>query len=346
MIKNISRYVLALLMMVVAMPSFAAFKDFKIDLTAYNDASSLLTAEEVSSNANFEFGIAVADDGTVSRVDKADASATAVISGKYHNDHGCTGVKLVVPVDGAVKIGVGNCTYSGHTVKVTDGSGAEVASFAVGTGCWSRNKSDDVVTFGYYRGGATTLTIESKSYTPYMMVAAASDIPTEYTATFSWGDAAQEGSLPANIKVNEGESIKIPVNFTLFQEGKTLTGWTDGKNTYAIGEEVKMVSDLTLTPVFTANTVSLADRTEPVTIKWDFQQKNGAPAVAYQNKTGFWVAQAVVNGKTIDVKTDFDTNNGGKFANGNWQDWAQLNGGTKFTIPSCKGAVVNVEAYN
>ncbi len=346
MIKNISRYVLALLMMVVAMPSFAAFKDFKIDLTAYNDASSLLTAEEVSSKTSFEFGIAVADDGTISRVGTTDASAVAVISGQYHNDHGCTGVKLVVPVDGAVKIGVGNCTYSGHTVKVTDGSGAEVASFAVGTGCWSRNKSDDVVTFGYYRGGATTLTIESKSYTPYMMVAAASDIPTEYTATFSWGDAAQEGSLPANIKVNEGESIKIPVNFTLFQEGKTLTGWTDGKNTYAIGEEVKMVSDLTLTPVFTANTVSLADRTEPVTIKWDFQQKNGAPAVAYQNKTGFWVAQAVVNGKTIDVKTDFDTNNGGKFANGNWQDWAQLNGGTKFTIPSCKGAIVNVEAYN
>ena len=346
MTKNISRIVLALLMMVVAIPASAAFKDFKIDLTAYNDASSLLTADEVSNNANFEFGIAVADDGTISRVDKADASATAVISGKYHNDHGCTGVKVVVPVDGAVKIGVGNCTYSGHTVKVKDGTGAEVASFAVGTGCWSRNKSDEVVTFGYYRGGATTLTIESSSYTPFIMVAAATDVPTEYTATFSWGDAAQEGSLPANIKVTEGETIKIPVNFTLYQEGKTLTGWTDGKNTYAIGEEVKMTSDLTLTPVFTANAVALADRTEPVTIKWDFQQKNGAPAVAYQNKTGFWVAQAVVNGKTIDVKTDFDTNNGGKFANGNWQDWAQLNGGTKFTIPSCKGAIVNVEAYN
>ena len=346
MTKNISRIVLALLMMVVAIPASAAFKDFKIDLTAYNDASSLLTADEVSNNANFEFGIAVADDGTISRVDKADASATAVISGKYHNDHGCTGVKLVVPVDGAVKIGVGNCTYSGHTVKVKDGTGTEVALFAVGTGCWSRNKSDEVVTFGYYRGGATTLTIESSSYTPFIMVAAATDVPTEYTATFSWGDAAQEGSLPANIKVTEGKTIKIPVNFTLYQEGKTLTGWTDGKNTYAIGEEVKMTSDLTLTPVFTANAVALADRTEPVTIKWDFQQKNGAPAVAYQNKTGFWVAQAVVNGKTIDVKTDFDTNNGGKFANGNWQDWAQLNGGTKFTIPSCKGAIVNVEAYN
>lgn len=346
MTKNISRIVLALLMMVVAIPASAAFKDFKIDLTAYNDASSLLTADEVSNNANFEFGIAVADDGTISRVDKADASATAVISGKYHNDHGCTGVKLVVPVDGAVKIGVGNCTYSGHTVKVKDGTGTEVASFAVGTGCWSRNKSDEVVTFGYYRGGATTLTIESSSYTPFIMVAAVSDVPTEYTATFSWGDAAQEGSLPANIKVTEGEAIKIPVNFTLYQEGKTLTGWTDGKNTYAIGEEVKMTSDLTLTPVFTANAVALADRTEPVAVKWNFRRDAGAPVVAWEGKSGLiWVGQAVVNGKKIDVKCDVSTSPG-KIANANWNDWAQWNKGTTFTIPSCKGAIVNVEAYN
>ena len=223
MTKNISRIVLALLMMVVAIPASAAFKDFKIDLTAYNDASSLLTADEVSNNANFEFGIAVADDGTISRVDKADASATAVISGKYHNDHGCTGVKLVVPVDGAVKIGVGNCTYSGHTVKVKDASSAEVASFAVGTGCWSRNKSDELVTYGYYKGAATTLTIESSSYTPFISIEAATEVPTEYTATYSWGSIAGLGILPAGAKVNAGESITIPANMTMFVEGKTLT---------------------------------------------------------------------------------------------------------------------------
>jgi hypothetical protein len=68
--------------------------------------------------------------------------------------------------------------------------------------------------------------------------------------------------------------------------------------------------------------------------------------VAYQNATGIWVAQATVAGKTIDVKADFDTNNGGKFANGNWNDWAQLNSGTKWTVPSCKGATVSMEAYS
>ena len=83
-----------------------------------------------------------------------------------------------------------------------------------------------------------------------------------------------------------------------------------------------------------------------MTVKWNFRRDAGAPTVAYQNATGFWVAQATVNGKTIDVKADFDTNNGGKFANGNWNDWAQLNQGTKWTIPSCKGATVSMEAYN
>lgn len=498
MIKNISRYVLALLMMVVAMPSFAAFKDFKIDLTAYNDASSLLTAEEVSSNANFEFGIAVADDGTVSRVGATDVSAVAVISGKYHNDHGCTSVKVVAPVEGAVKIGVGCCSYSGHTVKVKDASGTEVTSFdmpktgcwsrnksdelvtygyysggattltvesssytpfismekvveaeairpikldltaqglltddeynnktnvnfgvviaedgtasrveatdptanavisgkyhndhgwtgvklvvpvngpvkigvgncsysghtvkvsdAAGnavtsfdipkTGCWSRNKTDEMVTFGYYKGEATTLTIESSSYTPYIMVESTSAVPTEYTAKFSLGSVTCQGTtVPASQKVLEGESITIPANFTLFVEGQTLTGWTDGKNTYKIGEQVALTADIELTPVFTANEVSLADRTEPVTLKWDFRRDEGAPVVGWQNTTGHvWVTQATINGKTIDVKCDVSTNPG-KFNNSNNTDCAQVNEGTKFTIPSCKGAAVSMECH-
>ena len=82
-----------------------------------------------------------------------------------------------------------------------------------------------------------------------------------------------------------------------------------------------------------------------MTLTWDFQRKNGAPTVGYQNATGIWVTQANIAGETIDVKIDFDTNNGGKIANGNWTDWCQMNGGTKFTIPSAKGAVVSMEAY-
>ena len=67
--------------------------------------------------------------------------------------------------------------------------------------------------------------------------------------------------------------------------------------------------------------------------------------MAYQGSTGIYVAQAQVNGETIDVKLDFDTTNG-KLANANWTDWAQMNAGTIFTIPSAKGAVVSMEAYS
>lgn len=58
-----------------------------------------------------------------------------------------------------------------------------------------------------------------------------------------------------------------------------------------------------------------------------------------------WVAQAEVNGKTIDVALPFSTNPG-KFNNTNWTDWCQLNQGTTFQVPSCKGATISIEAFN
>lgn len=323
-------------------PASAAFKDIKIDLTG----QWLLTDEEFSNKSNVEFGIVVADDGTTTRVEATDPTANAVISGKYHNDHGWTGVKFVVPVEGMVKIGVGNCTYAGHTIKVTDASGAEVLSFATASNCWKGNKTDDYVSFGYYKGGATTLTISASSYTPYISVEATSEAPSEATVSYSLGSADAVGILPEGIKVNVGTEYTLPVNHTLYAEGKTLTAWTDGETNYLPGQKIVLEEDLALTPVFTANNVSLADRTSEVTLKYNFRRDNGAPAVSFQNQTGIWVTQAVVNGETIDVKLDFDTNNNGKFANGDWTDWAQLNGGTTFTVPSCKGATVSMEAYD
>ncbi len=343
-LKNLFKFILVWVALAGVLPAMAQFKDVKLDLTA----QGLLTDEEFTNKTNVEFGVLIADDGTASRVEATDASANAVLSGKYHNDHGWTGVKLVIPVEGAVKIGIGNCTYSGHTVKVTDATGTEVSSFSVGTGCWSRNKSDDVVTFGYYNGEATTLTIESSSYTPYISVASinASDIPNNMVVSYALGDTGAEGILPAGFEVEKGKTFTIPVNHSLYVEGKTLTGWTDGTTTYAIGQEVKAeAAELALTPVFSDNEVTLDERTEAVTVKWDFQQKNGAPVVGVQGTTMIWVAQATVNGKVIDVKMSIDATNG-KVANGNWQDWAQINSGTIMTVPACKGAVVSLESYS
>lgn len=333
---------LVMLCMAGIIPASAAFKDIKLDLTG----QWLLTDDEYANKSNVEFGIVIADNETATRVEATDPTASAVISGKYHNDHGWGGAKLVVPVDGMVKIGVGNCDYAGHTIKVTDAAGNEVTSFATEkTGCWSRSKDDAHATFGYYRGEATTLTITTSSYTPYISVEAVNEAPSQATVSYTMGEAEAMGTLPAGIKADMGTDYILPKNFTLYAEGKTLTAWTNGTDTYAPGQTIKLEKDLELSPVFTANAVSLADRTDAVALTFDFQRKNGAPTVGYENITGFWVTQATVNGQVIDVKLDFDTNNGGKIANGGWTDWAQMNAGTKLTVPSCKGATISLEAY-
>ena len=319
----------------------ADFKDFSVIVN--NQDGTLLTAEEQTEGVAINFGVAVADDGTVNRVAADDASAVATVSGKFHSDHGCTNLAVVVPVTGSVKISVGQCTYSGNDIKVTDASGAVVVQKTPGQACWKNDRSN--VTELYYTGEPTTLTISGMGYCPYVAVEATDYVPTKYAISYSLGSETAEGAVPDGGEVDGGETYTIAKNFTLYKEGYTLTGWTDGTDTYATGETITPAGDLALTPVFTANTVSLADRTEEVEVTFNFRRDAGAPVVGYEGQAGIWVAQTVVNGQTIDVKADFNTSPG-KFANANWTDWAQMNGGTTWTIPSCKGATVTIEAYS
>ena len=320
----------------------AGFVDIKADFT---NQSFFTEADANGATA----GLKMNEDGTFTRVAADDATANAVISGKWHSkEHGISNFSATVKVEGPVKIILGTCAWGGNvTVKNAEGSEV-VPSFTTNTGaCYHQDMAKNVVA-AYYTGEATTLTIAGGSYVPFFAVLKVNpeDIPHTAKVTFALGESGAEGVLPDAIEKNIGEKVKIPANTTLYAEGKTLTTWTDGTNQYKAGDEITLAEDVTLTPVFTANEVSLADRTEPVTLKYNFRRDAGAPTVAYQNATGIWVAQATIGDKVIDVKADFDTNNGGKFANGNWTDWAQLNSGTKWTIPSCKGATVSIEAYN
>ena len=324
------------------------FKDFAVDLRDAN--GGILTSDEASTSQTVTFGLAV-NEGVVSRVAADDANAVAVITGKTGNNHGLQNFSATVPVSGSVKITMSTCSWGG-SVSVKNAAGTEVASFTTkkgegGSGCYKGNgKDDENIISEKYVGEATTLTISGGSYVGYFAVEAVS--ASAATVSYSLGDVACEGTIvPTGGTYAVGDEYTIPaMNFTLYKEGYTLTGWTDGTKTYANGEKVTLTGDLALTPVFTENTVTLADRTEPVTLKWNFRRDAGAPTVAYQNATGIWVAQATIGDKVIDVKADFDTNNGGKFANGNWTDWAQLNQNTKWTIPSCKGATVSIEAFS
>jgi len=323
----------------------SAFKDIKIDLTNGN----LLTADEIANQTVVEFGVAIGDDGTATRVDAGDASANITLKGKFHsNEHGWGNFSATVAVEGPVKVSMGSCAWGGD-VTVTNAAGEQVAKFNTNTGaCYHNNKAENIAS-AYYKGDdATTLTISGGNYTPYIAVEYAdpSEIVEEFTVSFDLGDSQAEGVAPESAKVELGSSYTIPANHTLYLAGSTLTGWSDGTTTYAVGDAMTVTADTKLTPVFTTNSVALADRTEAVTLNFDFQRNNGAPTLAYQNKTGIYVTQAIVNGQSIDVKLDFDTNNGGKIANAAWGDWCQMNGGTKLTVPSCKGAVVSIESYS
>ncbi len=338
-------FLMQLLLCIGTIPASAAFKDIKIDLTNGN----LLSEEEKTNGSSFSFGVVIGDDGSATRVAADDATANIVLNGKFHsNEHGWGNFSATVAVEGPVKVSMGSCAWGGD-VTVKNASGETVATFNTNNGaCYHQDKAANIVS-AYYKGSdATTLTISGGGYTPYIAVEKAdpSEILEETTVTFSLGDVTAEGDLlPEAQKVEIGKTMVIPVNRTLYVEGKTLTGWTDGTKTYAIGEELTVSENATLTPVFTDNTVSLADRKEAVTLKFDFQRKNGAPTMAYEGKSGIYVTQAVVNGQTIDVKLQFATQPG-KIANGNWTDWCQMNSGTTLIIPSCKGAVVSLEAYN
>lgn len=196
-------------------------------------------------------------------------------------------------------------------------------------------------------GESMTVTIDPGETVKAESVTA--ELKSSYQVIYTLGSETAEGVvIPETVEVDlASPTITIPKNFTLYKKDHTLTAWTDGANTYPIGQSVTVTGNMTLTPVFTPNTVSLDDRTKAVTITWDFQRKNGAPTVAWQGANDadkVWVAQTVVNGQTIDVKMDVNASSG-KVANANWTDWCQLNGGTVLTIPSCKGATVGFESY-
>ncbi len=330
---------LAVACLLGSMSAQAAFKDIKVDLTNGN----LLTAAEIADKPMVTFGLAVADDGTVTRVAADDASSAIKLQGQYHsNEHGWGNFSSTVAVDGPVRVSMGTCAWGGD-VTIKDASGAVVGTFNTNDGTCYHNSNN--VGSALYRGDATTLTISGGSYTPYFAVEAVdpSELLTTYTVTYTVG--ATEGVAPAAETVEEGKTFTIPANYTVYADGKTLTGWTDGTKTYQIGEIVTVTGDMTLTPVFVTNTVSIADRTEELTLLWDFQRKNGAPTIGFQNVEGVFVTQATIGTEVIDVKLAFDTNNGGKLNNANWNDWAQMNGGTKFQVPSCKGATISLESY-
>lgn len=303
------------------------------------------TEEAIEQNTLTTFSLD--KDGNIVSADAENAVAKFENARYHSSEHGVNAGTVTVQVPGYTKITVGGCAWGSDIVLK---KGAEEIDRAKNAGkCYHLDNS--AVSFVYYKENTPAeLTLPINGYWPYIAIESITEaeIPNEVTATFTLGDG--QGTVPGEMKVRKGKTITIPANRGVYKDGNTLTGWTDGTNTYAVGQEVILNDNMTLTPVFTANTKTLSN----TSVIFDFQTKNGAPTVGWENESGkFWVGQATVDGTPIDVKMDIDTtpktlNDGttgqGKVANANWTDWAQINQCTEFTVPAVAGAVVEIEA--
>ena len=246
---------LCLLLMLAIVSRADGFKDFGAIVN--NQDGTLLTAEEQVQGTAINFGVAVADDGTVSRVAADDASAVATVSGKFHSEHGCQVLQVVVPNATNVKITVGQCTYSPAAITVTDAAGNVVATKTPNApGCWKNDRNNvDVL---YYTGEATTLTITGMDYCPYVGVSALTEdeiaaLNAEYTLSYFDYD----GTTLIGVQMVKGQD---PIGEFAFGaddvtqlDGGAFRGWFDkpeGGKKYKVEDIVE--GDMSLYAVATA----------------------------------------------------------------------------------------------
>lgn len=315
-------------------PQPVGFRDIKLNLMEHLE---VLTQSNVY--------ITVAEDGTIGTTDNADEAA-ATVKGKVHSSYGSSNFTASVPVEGTVKITYATHDY-GNDITVTNAEGETVATLNTVGDKWMSNH-DNVVSTYYRVNEPTTLHFSNANYNPYFAVEAIdpADIPaevTKYNVTFAAGDGAT-GTAPAAVEVEAGSTLTAPVNYYLYKEGYTLTGWSDGTTTYNVGDEITPEADMALTAVYTANEVELADREAVVAINFVLNGYNDNPQYRFEGGTGVMVTQATVNGKTIDVAANVDATSGKFAANGS--GWHQVNAGTKVTVPSAKEATISVSTYN
>ena len=263
-------------------------------------------------------------------------------TGDYVNDaHGYRNLVVTVPAEaGTYRLTLGTCQYGNTGTgigNVMSETNVELATFDQKTSqCYHQNTATNIVSTTFTVDMDQHIIIKCGQYTPYLKLEKIS----AYAVTFALGDA--EGVAPAAADVTIGESITMPVNKTMYKDDYTLTAWTDGVDTYSIGEDFTPTSDAALTPVFAANEADLLNAGADVTVKWYFGESNGAPSVHWEGNSGLLVAQALIGGKTVDVKLAIDAASGKFYNVGRGDQWAQVNANTVFNYPYKEGMTVSV----
>ena len=164
-----------------------------------------------------------------------------------------------------------------------------------------------------------------------------------------------EGTVPDAAYTNADHKFTIPKNTTLYYEGYALTAWTDGTNTYTVGETYTFTEDVSLKPVLTKSDKAITDTDNPLVATWYFDKKDGAPILSWNGSDYvFNYTKSVTVGETkIDLKmkmtgakadNDDARVNFVTDANGNEARGGQLNNGMTLTIPAVYGMTVKMQA--
>ena len=315
-----------------------AAQTITIDCGNYTPYIALKKMPEIPTFTDFEINFQTNPYNVISGA----KPAGTVIAGSHHDgQHGYQNVEATVPMEaGTYRLTLGACGYGIGTGNVMSETNVELAAFnqklAEESMCYVASTGANTVSVTFTVDIDQTITIDCGQYTPYMKL----EKITAYHVVFALGEA--EGVAPAAADVTIGEALTMPVNKTMYKEGYTLTGWSDGVNTYAIGSAFTPATDVILTPVFTANEADLLNANVDVTVRWNFGTSLEAPAIHAEGSSAIIVAQALIGDKTVDVKLAIDATSG-KFQNDNRTDeWAQVNIGTIFNFPSKTDAVVTV----
>jgi len=147
---------------------------------------------------------------------------------------------------------------------------------------------------------------------------------------------------------NAADKYTIPAysHYFMYREGYIFSKWEDQDGTqYEKGTEITLTKDITLTPVWDATTQTLANSSAEATVTWNFG-KSTILFNGWQNapQVGYYTKPCTINGESIAVPMIVDCTSG-KVDNSTRADaLAQVNGGTKFTIPAIKGMTVVLTA--
>ena len=261
--------------------------------------------------------------------------------------HGYRNLVVTVPAKaGNYRLTLGGCQYASETSgagNVKSETNAILASFNQKTADCYHNGAQYSVSMIFAVDIDQTITITCGQYTPYLALEVlAAD---KFYIDFVNETAGVEGAVPAETTVTKESALTLPANRTMYKDGYTLTGWTDGINTYAPGETFTPTSNMVLTSVFTANATAITDATEEVTVRWNFGESNGAPTMHLEGNSGFLIAQATIAGNPVDVRLDIDATAGKFFNKDRGDQWAQVKANTTFTFPAKDGATAEVGAY-